>query len=104
MRKFLSLFLCIVAVLMVLLAAGSPGLYAQDWTSGKTVVGHPPVATGVTVTGTPQAGSVLSGHYTFSDPDGDDEAGSLLQWYASGDGGTALTPGCTFTLFCSARS
>ncbi|EEF4509070.1 hypothetical protein FWL67_19210 [Salmonella enterica] len=92
MRKFLSLCLIMASVLMALLAGGSSGLYAKDWTSGQTVIGHSPVATGVTVTGTPQAGSVLSGHYTFSDPDGDDESGSLMQWYASGDGGTTVTP------------
>ncbi|MEA1898415.1 MAG: T9SS type A sorting domain-containing protein [Bacteroidota bacterium] len=44
-----------------------------------------PVATDVTVTGDPYPTSVLTGTYTFTDPDGDLEGTSLYQWYEATD-------------------
>lgn len=44
-----------------------------------------PVATDVAVTGDPYPTSVLTGAYTFTDPDGDLEGTSLYQWYEATD-------------------
>ncbi len=44
-----------------------------------------PVATDVAVTGDPYPTSVLTGTYTFTDPDGDLEGTSLYQWYEATD-------------------
>lgn len=40
-----------------------------------------PVASNVTVSGMTQAGSVLNGSYTYSDPEGDSEGTTKLKWY-----------------------
>lgn len=44
-----------------------------------------PVATDVAVSGDPYPTSVLTGTYTFTDPDGDVEGTSLYQWYEATD-------------------
>jgi hypothetical protein len=46
----------------------------------------PPVATTVTITGTPAVGQVLQGGYHYSDAEGDIESGTTFQWYRSNDG------------------
>jgi len=46
-----------------------------------------PAATVVTVTGTAAAGSTLTGSYTFSDPNGNAESGTTLQWLRASDSG-----------------
>ena len=54
----------------------------------------PPVATGVSITGTLEVGQTLTGNYTYSDPDGDPEGVSLYRWLRNGvtiGGATAQT-------------
>ena len=45
-----------------------------------------PVATNVTITGTPAVGQMLQGGYLYSDAEGDVESGTTFQWYRSNDG------------------
>lgn len=87
MRKFLSLFLIMASVLM---SVSLPSWAAPVSTTTAPVKGHAPVVAGVTLTGpaTPLAGDTLRLGATFSDPDGDAESGSLMQWYNSD--GTAI--------------
>ncbi|EEF4509068.1 hypothetical protein FWL67_19200 [Salmonella enterica] len=88
MRKFLLLFLMIASVLMsVCLPAGATPVTART----PAVKGHAPVVSDVTITGpaTPLVGDTLHLGATFSDPDGDAESVSLMQWYYSD--GTAIT-------------
>lgn len=57
-----------------------------------------PVASGVTFTGTLQDGQVLTGAYTFTDPEGDAEGASTFQWSSDTDGagtGKAVIGGAT---------
>jgi PKD repeat protein len=54
----------------------------------------PPTATDVTITGSAQVGGQLTGSYTYSDEDGDPEAGSTYRWLRDGEpitGATELT-------------
>ncbi|MGA2506133.1 MAG: DUF2341 domain-containing protein [Chitinispirillaceae bacterium] len=52
----------------------------------------PPIASNVTITGTAQVGSVLTGNYTYSDINGDQESGSIYKWYrADNSSGTNRT-------------
>ncbi|MGD1156449.1 MAG: Ig-like domain-containing protein [Terriglobia bacterium] len=46
-----------------------------------------PTATGVTITGTTTIGSTLTGSYTFSDPNGKVESGSIYQWLTAPSSG-----------------
>ncbi|WP_438448024.1 tandem-95 repeat protein [Gorillibacterium sp. sgz5001074] len=46
-----------------------------------TSVDDAPVAANVTVNGVPAVGQTLTGSYTFTDVDGEAEAGTLIQWY-----------------------
>ncbi|HGY4723555.1 TPA: invasin domain 3-containing protein [Citrobacter amalonaticus] len=87
MRKFLFLtFLLLSALMSVSMSAAGAPVSAQT----PVVKGHAPTASGVGITGpaTPLAGDTLHLGATFSDPDGDAESGSLLQWYHSD--GTAI--------------
>lgn len=43
-----------------------------------------PIASNVTVIGTPEVGQVLTGSYTYFDADGDLEGGSFYQWLRNG--------------------
>ncbi|MBK7259693.1 MAG: DNRLRE domain-containing protein [Ignavibacteriae bacterium] len=45
---------------------------------------QPPGATNVVVSGTPVVGQMLSGGYTYADPDGDPEGVSLFRWLRNG--------------------
>jgi lysophospholipase L1-like esterase len=45
----------------------------------------PPAAASVAIAGTPVAGSILTGAYTYSDAEGDAEGGSSFHWYRSED-------------------
>lgn len=63
-------------------------------------VNKAPTATGVSITGTPEVGSELTGTYTYADEDADPEGTSTFRWmiadtetgdYAAIDGATALT-------------
>lgn len=49
--------------------------------SGIGFTNAPPVATDVMATGTPIIYQEMVGSYTFSDPDGDGEGATILQWY-----------------------
>jgi hypothetical protein len=72
-------------------------------TTGSTVTSLPvsvsaaagaPVASSVTISGTPTVGQTLTGHYTYSDPDSDPEGVSLFAWLRNGvaiSGATAST-------------
>ncbi|KOA21436.1 bacterial Ig-like domain (group 1) [Clostridium homopropionicum DSM 5847] len=48
-------------------------------------VNDAPTATGVSMNGTAQVGSTLTGSYTYGDVDSDEEAGSSYKWYRSDD-------------------
>jgi hypothetical protein len=43
-----------------------------------------PVASGVTITGTPAVGQTLNGSYTYSDTEGDPEGASTFRWLRNG--------------------
>lgn len=60
----------------------SPGTAVQS--GGVTIVNSVPVASNVSITGSPDVGSVLTGVYTYSDADGDLQGTSLLQWLRDG--------------------
>lgn len=49
--------------------------------SGTGFVDQAPVATGVQVSGPPVIYQTLTGAYTFTDPDSDNEGTSVLKWY-----------------------
>jgi hypothetical protein len=54
----------------------------------------PPSATGASIAGNPVVGQVLTGHYTYSDPDGDAQGVSTFRWLRDGSpisGATAVT-------------
>jgi hypothetical protein len=51
------------------------------WTTDAANAGLAPSVFRVPISGNPNVGSLLTGHYIFSDPDGDDEVGSHYQWY-----------------------
>ena len=53
---------------------------------------NPPTVSNVSISGTLEVGSLLSGSYDYSDPDNDPESGSLYTWFRSDDaGGTGKT-------------
>jgi hypothetical protein len=61
-----------------------------------------PVATTVTISGTPTVDEVLTGNYTYSDAEGDAESGTTFQWYVADDGagtGEAAIDGATEKTF-----
>lgn len=64
-------------------AAGNTGVSVTDTRIKKTNTA--PTVTGVSVAGILTVGEQLTGHYTFTDPDGDTEAGSAYRWYRSDD-------------------
>ncbi|WP_268224462.1 MBG domain-containing protein [Sinomicrobium oceani] len=64
-------------------AAGNTGASVTDTRIKK--VNTAPTVTGVSVAGILTVGEQLTGHYTFTDPDGDTEAGSAYRWYRSDD-------------------
>ncbi|MGA4622174.1 Ig-like domain-containing protein [Citrobacter meridianamericanus] len=95
MRKYLSLsFIFFCALMAVCLEATGAPVSSQT----QPVKGHAPVVTGVGITGpgTPVTGDTLRLGGTFSDPDGDAESGSLLQWYHSD--GTPVATGQEYVI------
>jgi hypothetical protein len=61
----------------------------KQFTTGNAA----PVATAVSITGTPKGDELLTGNYVYNDPDGDTEAGTTFQWYVANDGaGAGETP------------
>jgi len=69
----------------------TPGLAV---TSTGVFINSPPVASAVSISGTPDVGSTLTGHYTYSDVDGDIEGTSTFRWLRDGSpisGATSTT-------------
>jgi len=64
-------------------AAGNTGTFATDTVVKDTIVEAAPTATVQAITGTLQAGQTLTGHYTYSDINGDLEGTSTFKWYRS---------------------
>jgi probable HAF family extracellular repeat protein len=52
--------------------------------AGVVIQNAAPVASNVSISGTPKVGSVLTGVYTYSDADGDAEGISQFQWFSDG--------------------
>ena len=50
---------------------------------------NPPVASSVYITGDLDVNSAITGHYTYTDAEGDLESGSTYQWWASDDNGVS---------------
>ncbi len=48
---------------------------------------NPPTVSNVSISGTLEVGSLLTGSYDYSDPDNDPESGSVYTWYRSDDAG-----------------
>ena len=48
---------------------------------------NPPTISNVSISGTLEVGSLLTGSYDYSDPDNDPESGSVYTWYRSDDAG-----------------
>jgi hypothetical protein len=59
---------------------------------GPVTANTPPTATIQAITGTKNVGEALTGHYIYSDAEGDLENGSMYQWYSSPTSGGALSP------------
>ena len=77
------------SVTPVALTGSSPGIIATTVVWAGPVINDPPVASAVSVTGSLNVNGVLTGHYTYSDKEGDIESGSAYQWYsATSIGGT----------------
>ena len=55
------------------------------------VINNPPVASSLSITGSLNVNGVLTGHYTYSDSEGDIESGSSYEWLSS------ITSGGTYT-------
>jgi hypothetical protein len=74
-------------------SAGSvPGIPVTStvWT-GPVLANSAPSASSVTITGSLNVNGVLTGHYTYSDSEGDIESGSSFEWLSS------FTSGGTYT-------
>lgn len=50
-----------------------------------TVTNDPPVASGLSISGTARVSNVLTANYTYSDTEGDVESGTTIQWYTGDD-------------------
>jgi hypothetical protein len=61
----------------------SPGAIVTTTTWIGPVFNDPPVATIQPVTGSLDVNGLLTGHYVYSDVEGDIESGTLIQWYSS---------------------
>ena len=62
--------------------------------SGVVIQNAAPVASNVSISGTPKVGSLLTGSYSYSDVDGDAEGVSQFQWLRNGSpiaGATAIS-------------
>ena len=69
----------------VALTGITSGVPAQSGASAQIVSNDPPVATAVSVSGTPTLGAQLVGSYNYYDADGDPEGASIFRWYRSND-------------------
>ena len=55
------------------------------------VINNPPVASSLSITGSLNVNGVLTGHYTYSDSEGDIESGSSYEWLSSTTSGGTYT-------------
>ncbi|MCX6256046.1 MAG: T9SS type A sorting domain-containing protein [Bacteroidia bacterium] len=55
-----------------------------------------PLASNVTITGTPEVGRLLAGSYTYTDGAGYDEGASICEWYRNGPGTPLVGIGKTY--------
>jgi hypothetical protein len=65
----------------------TPGTMVTSITWVGPVTNDAPVATILPITGSKDVGGVLTGHYTYSDSEGDTENGSEYKWYSSSSSG-----------------
>ena len=88
------------------LSAGAIYLSSADntlyWYTGSAwqglVCNLPPVASGLSITGTLKSYSSVSASYTYTDADGDPQSGTTFQWYratSSGGAGAVAISGAT---------
>ena len=73
----------------------SPGTPVAS--SGVTIVNSAPVASNVTITGTPKAGQTLTGSYTYADADGDPQGATTFRWLHV-DGAISGATGSTYAV------
>jgi hypothetical protein len=73
-------------------AGSSPGTTVTTVTWVGPVINDPPVATIQPITGSLNVNGLLTGHYIYSDVEGDIESGTLYQWYSSTSAGGTYTP------------
>ena len=74
---------------------GTPG--ASLPTINITAANTAPTATGANITGTPEVGQLLTGHYTYADADNDLQGTSMYRWLRN-DVAIAGATGSTYTL------
>jgi len=60
----------------------TPGIEVKS--GGLLILNLPPVASNVNITGTPNVGQLLSGHYIYSDTENDAQGISTFKWYRDG--------------------
>ncbi len=81
------------------IAQGAP--VESAWIGKVVPAEAAPTATGAAITGTPQVGETLTGHYNYSDINGDLEGTTNIKWYradnSEGGGKTAIAEGTTAT-------
>ena len=71
------------SVIPVALTGATPGSKVTTVTWVGKVKNDRPVATAGAITGSLNVGGTITGHYTYSDTEGDIESGSTYQWYSS---------------------
>jgi len=79
------------------LTGATPGNLATTITWAGPVINDIPVATIQPITGSLNVNGLLTGHYVYSDTEGDIESGTSYQWYSSSDNGAtfSIIPGET---------
>ncbi len=77
---------------VVAVASDAAGNMAEDVASFTIAQASAPTASGVTVSGTAQVGSQLTGMYEYADANGDEESGTTYRWlrYDAALGGTGV--------------
>jgi len=70
------------SVVPTALTGASPGLMATSVIWIGPVVNDPPVAAIQPITGSLDVNGLLTGHYSYSDTEGDLESGTFFQWYS----------------------
>ena len=97
LEKYLSFEVTPVAATGI--AQGTP--VESAWTGKVALAEAAPTATGAAITGTLQVGETLTGHYNYSDINGDLEGATTFKWYrannAAGSGKTAISEATAIT-------